>query len=510
MFVLMALATGFTSVTLMWAGWFLANLPGLAMPAPAIAAILGGLLATGVILSVRCAGADGGWKLGLAGGLVAGLVNLIALGALLSDSGAPSLDPTTILETSIKPGAALIVGGFLLACAIVGAIAGLIAGKIARPTPLCAQGWLSRFGWIAALATLELILVGGLVTSTNSGLAVPDWPATYGANMFLYPIALMSDPGIFLEHSHRLFGSMVGLTVVVLAVCIAFYARDERSKRLAIPGLLLAIGIGVQFFGLASAEPGMARTLLAIAATLIAIIWTIAAFSLRSTTGVAFAMVALVLAQGVLGGLRVTEQSPWLATFHGVLAQVFLALLVAQAVWLSPAWQGLERSSQRDYHRWKFVATAATHTTILQLAFGAMYRHFGTFHVLMAHLAFSLVVIVFAIMTAAGAMGLERPPTALAKRGPILAKALIAVVSLQVLLGVTALFSVLGSERDGVPTSEQLAQDAPAAQVPMHEMLVATAHQANGAILLALVTMSLVWSKRAYQKNAPESAQSSN
>ncbi len=510
MFVLPALTTGFTSVTLMWAGWFLANLPGLAIPAPAIAAILGGLLATGVILTGRAAGVGGGWKLGLAAGLVAGVVNLIALGSLLTDAGSQSPSIATNLAPSIRPSAPIIAGGFLLSCAAIGAIAGIFANRMPERETLCAQGWLSRFGWIAALATLELILVGGLVTSTNSGLAVPDWPATYGANMFLYPIALMSDPGIFLEHSHRLFGSMVGLTVVVLAVCIAFYARDERSKRLAIPGLLLAIGIGVQFFGLGSAEPGMARTLLAIAATLVAIIWTIAAFSLRSTTGVACAMVALILAQGVLGGLRVTEQSPWFATFHGVLAQVFLALLVAQAVWLSPAWQNLKRSSHRDYHRWKFVATAATHTTILQLAFGAMYRHFGSFHVLMTHLAFSVVVIVFAIMTAAGAMSLERPPAALAKRGPFLAKALIAVVSLQVLLGVTALFSVLGSERDGVPTAEQTAENAPVAEVPMHEMLVATAHQANGAILLALVTMSLVWSKRAFQKNSPESAQSSN
>jgi cytochrome c oxidase assembly protein subunit 15 len=48
--------------------------------------------------------------------------------------------------------------------------------------------WLHRFAVLVALATLALIGMGGLVTSHGAGMAVPDWPTTYGYNMFLFPI----------------------------------------------------------------------------------------------------------------------------------------------------------------------------------------------------------------------------------------------------------------------------------------------------------------------------------
>ncbi len=445
-FGIQAIASAFGAVVVLWAGFFLGNLPGMTLPQPVLAPILAGLLVGAIAMSVRHAGERAGWKLGLVAGLIAGLVNLLALGTLLSTTSLSSPDPSITIDSSLKPGAPLIALGFLIACAIGGALGGLIARTIARQTPLGAHAWLSRFAWIAAIATLELILVGGLVTSSESGLAVPDWPGTYGANMFLYPIALMGDHRVFLEHSHRLFGTMVGLTTLTLAASVI--AMDKRRIVRVMAGVLAL----------------------------------------------------LVIFQGVLGGLRVTEQSAWLGVFHGVLAQLFLALLVAQAVWLHPAWMAMPRSPNRDFRRWKFVATAATHTTILQLALGAMYRHTASFHALMAHLGFSVVVIVFAIMASAGAMSLDAPPDALRKRGPILAKTILAVVALQVMLGVGALFAVLGTDREGVPTADQIAQDADLAEVPIHEMLLATAHQANGAILLALLTMSMVWAKRVYRK----------
>ena len=76
---------------------------------------------------------------------------------------------------------------------------------------------LSRFAVATAAATLVLICFGGLVTSHGAGLAVPDWPNTYGYNLFFFPIDSWVG-GIFYEHTHRLIGSFVGLLTTLLAL----------------------------------------------------------------------------------------------------------------------------------------------------------------------------------------------------------------------------------------------------------------------------------------------------
>src|SRR5260370_34007600 len=86
------------------------------------------------------------------------------------------------------------------------------AGRPPRP-------WPHRLALVTAAATMLLIFVGGLVTNTGSALAVPDWPTTFGYNMFLYPWSQMVG-GIFYEHSHRLLGSLVGALTIALAVSL--------------------------------------------------------------------------------------------------------------------------------------------------------------------------------------------------------------------------------------------------------------------------------------------------
>ena len=76
---------------------------------------------------------------------------------------------------------------------------------------------LHLFSRVVVAATLLLIFAGGLVTSTQSGLSVPDWPNTYGHFMFAYPLDEMVG-GIFFEHSHRMIASVVGFLTVLLAV----------------------------------------------------------------------------------------------------------------------------------------------------------------------------------------------------------------------------------------------------------------------------------------------------
>ena len=86
--------------------------------------------------------------------------------------------------------------------------------------------WLNRFAILTAAATLALIGIGGLVTSHGAGLAVPDWPTTYGYNMFLFPPSFWIG-GIFYEHTHRLFASFVGLLTTILAIWL--WLREPRK-----------------------------------------------------------------------------------------------------------------------------------------------------------------------------------------------------------------------------------------------------------------------------------------
>src|SRR5437667_10589411 len=84
---------------------------------------------------------------------------------------------------------------------------------------------LHRFALLTACFTALLIFVGGLVTSTESGLSVPDWPTTYGWNMFTFPFSKWVG-GIFYEHTHRLMASFVGFLTVILTGWI--WLSEER------------------------------------------------------------------------------------------------------------------------------------------------------------------------------------------------------------------------------------------------------------------------------------------
>src|SRR2546423_4350815 len=89
--------------------------------------------------------------------------------------------------------------------------------------------WLNRFVWFTAGATVLLICTGGMVTSKGVGLAVPDWPTTFGYNMFMFPVSKWIG-GIFFEHTHRLIASIVGFFTVILAIWI-WRVEDRQSLR---------------------------------------------------------------------------------------------------------------------------------------------------------------------------------------------------------------------------------------------------------------------------------------
>src|SRR5204862_832429 len=87
--------------------------------------------------------------------------------------------------------------------------------------------WLNRFAWITCVATLLLICSGGMVTSKGVGLAVPDWPTTFGYNMFLFPASKWVG-GILFEHTLRLIASAVGFLTIILAIWL--WRSDSRQR----------------------------------------------------------------------------------------------------------------------------------------------------------------------------------------------------------------------------------------------------------------------------------------
>jgi cytochrome c oxidase assembly protein subunit 15 len=184
---------------------------------------------------------------------------------------------------------------------------------------------LKWFAVFTAVSTLFLICVGGLVTSHGAGMAVPDWPTTFGYNMFAFPFShwLFTGNGVFYEHSHRLVASAVGFLTIILAIWL--WVKEERRW-------LRWLGV--------------------------------------------IALVA-VCVQGVLGGLRVTLYKDELGIFHATLAQLYFLLVCAIAFFLSKTWQQLvaEGRSAKFHPYFRPALLGASILILLQLVLGASMRH---------------------------------------------------------------------------------------------------------------------------------------
>src|ERR1700754_2265798 len=103
---------------------------------------------------------------------------------------------------------------------------------------------LHRFAKLVAACTVILVLAGSFVTSTGSGLSVPDWPTTYGWNMFTFPPSKWVG-GIFYEHGHRLIASTVGFLTIVLSAWLWFTERRRWLRWLGISALVAVVAQGI-------------------------------------------------------------------------------------------------------------------------------------------------------------------------------------------------------------------------------------------------------------------------
>ncbi len=245
--------------------------------------------------------------------------------------------------------------------------------KTATVTDRRYNRWLNRFAWLTAVATLFLICSGGMVTSKNAGLAVPDWPTTFGYNMFLFPVSKWIG-GIFFEHTHRLAASTVGLLTCVLAL----WLHGAAARRFMRWSSAVLCGIGV-LATLIAPDPGRGGNwIIGVGLVLCAVsFWWPRSEPLPfQTRALGVAAVALVIVQGILGGLRVTMLKDQIGIFHACLAQAFLGLIILIALVTSSSRRALESADNPQNFRWiKILAIVTTLAIYLQLALGATMRH---------------------------------------------------------------------------------------------------------------------------------------
>lgn len=205
-------------------------------------------------------------------------------------------------------------------------------------------------------------------------MAVPDWPTSYGYNMFFLPISQWVG-GIFYEHTHRLWASMVGMFTVVLAVWL--YGKNSRPL-LRWGGVALAVG------GLATLASSMPNKYQHATSSLVpGVLAVVASFFwprrepaapwFRRLGVLAFVLVAI---QGLLGGLRVTQMADALGIFHGTLAQLFLVLLSMIAFSMTRFWRELpERAGVAGVARFRGILFLVAALVLGQLILGATMRH---------------------------------------------------------------------------------------------------------------------------------------
>jgi cytochrome c oxidase assembly protein subunit 15 len=339
-----------------------------------------------------------------------------------------------------------------------------------------------------------LLGLGGLVTTYRVGMAVPDWPTTFGYGMFSYPLdRMLENFGVTVEHGHRLAASTVGL-FSILALVVAAGGAARRARALAFSGLALeALGLLAMLLGFLGAERGPSGPVLVFALLGAGALGLLTAIATPGSSA-AFRSAAVahlaIVAQGMLGGSRVLENEPALAFLHGACAQLVYGAIGAFVVTSSPSWSRATARLVPDESGVRFRAVLATCLVYTEIVAGAWLRHSGRTDALALHGILALGVIA-ALLVLAQALRRSAGASEIFLR---VRRWVLVLLSAQVVLGALSAFAILvlsGGFDGGVSVTEAVA---------------ATTHVAVGALLFASTLAALLWSHRslrAVERSSP-------
>jgi heme a synthase len=314
--------------------------------------------------------------------------------------------------------------------------------------------WPHRWATVVAVAIFPLIWIGGLVTTQDAGMAVPDWPNTNGYNMFAYPLSawIYGPFDLFIEHGHRLLASFVGL--LAIGLCVVVWQREPRAWVRTLCGLLLAF----------------------------------------------------IILQGVLGGFRVLFDARTLAMIHGCSGPLVFALATAIAVVTSPWWHEKDLpTSQPTWFRW--LAVGLTASSVIQLILGAQLRHVQPWtkpssFVGLVHLHLTFAAIVTLLVLGVVAASRSRSNRQLSGIGwPIFALLVLLVIQIGLGLGTW----VANYALPWIETHPELARYTIAVK-GYWESWIVTGHQATGSLIIAT---ALVLTLRIWRRVLPSSTSTS-
>lgn len=293
-----------------------------------------------------------------------------------------------------------------------------------------ARPGLCRFAILTTVAALLLIKLGAMVSSTGSGMAYLDWPLANGS---LWPKEMYEwSPGLF-EHGHRTLATLVGLLTLVLTI------------------------------------------------------WTLRVDARPAVRRFAIGLLALVVAQGLLGGLTVLmgakdgtrQPSPWISTAHGVVGQVFLCALTVFAFAVSRAFERRTPISADIAHTARRLTGLGLLAVFAQLGLGAIVRHLNITGVLWLHISMAIVV---ALLILVGALYCSTKLAAVAGFRST-SRVLLIALGVQLALGVATLV-VRGGGKD-TATVDQVGR-----------ALTVTGHVAVGAVMFLLATLLYARTRR--------------
>jgi heme a synthase len=320
--------------------------------------------------------------------------------------------------------------------------------------------WPHRLAVALVCATFPLIWVGGLVTTYDAGMAVPDWPGTYGYNLFLYPWQTwLSGPwDLFIEHGHRLLGALAGM--ITLAFAASVYLRDQR------PWMKIAAVVAV----------------------------------------------VLVISQGLLGGARVLLDERTLAMVHGCVGPLFFAYAACLAVVTSRRWKQLENSQGEGSQPVSLGLGSLPGLTVLlvalsylQLVLGAQVRHIsvmatpGDFRLAVV---FHIVMAAMLLLNVAALLGVcvRRRPISYV-RGPILVFS--TLMLLQMVLGPATWVIKFGWPMLG--ESYAISAQYLVINESFLQAIITTGHVAMGSLILATAAAAAVRCLRVHSLTATAS-----